>query len=197
MPKLSAVLLDQLAPTVEGLTVHGLGDMPGHLIRRLHQIAVAHFVDAIRECGDLTPVQYATLVAADSQPGIDQRSLGAMIAFDRSTIGDVIQRLEHRGLLRRENDRSDRRAKNVFLTDEGRDLLKRVDPLVVRSQRQFLAPLSDGEQTILMFLLRKLADLSNDMGSALPRIAEASEKTADAETSASDQVGALTGKGPA
>jgi MarR family transcriptional regulator, temperature-dependent positive regulator of motility len=189
MSKVSAALLERSAPAAEGLAIHGLGDMPGHLIRRLHQIGVAHFVNVTQECCDLTPVQYATLVAADSRPGIDQRSLAGMIAFDRSTIGDVIQRLEQRGLLRRENSRSDRRAKHVFLSDEGRALLQRVDPLVVRSQQQFLSPLSDGEQAILMFLLRKLADLSNDMSPAPLRIVDASENenVADVkETSTSD-----------
>jgi MarR family transcriptional regulator, temperature-dependent positive regulator of motility len=174
MAKLSGAVLDRLATNAEGLTLHGLGDMPGHLIRRLHQIGVAHFAEAIRDCGeDLTPVQYATLIAAESQPGIDQRSLAGMIAFDRSTIGDVIQRLEQRGLLRRENNRSDRRAKHVFLTDEGRTVLKQVDPLVIRSQQKLLAPLSEGEQAILMFLLRKLADLSNDMSPAPLRLVDA------------------------
>ncbi len=136
--------------------VHGLGDMPGHLIRRLHQIGVAHFMERTRDEG-ITPVQYGTLIAARNFPGIDQRSLGSLLAFDRSTIGDVIQRLDQRGLLRREDDQIDRRAKRVFLTDAGHDLLDRVDPLIAASQDALLAPLSEGERAILMFLLRKLA----------------------------------------
>lgn len=147
------------------LDIHGIGDMPGHFVRRLHQIATAHFAECTRDSG-LTPVQYATLVAAQSSPGIDQRSLSGLVAFDRSTIGDVVQRLEQRGLLRREDGQIDRRAKQVFLSDKGAELLARIDPAVVASQKAFLSPLSDGEQAILMFLMRKLAMLSNDLSPA-------------------------------
>ncbi len=43
---------------------------PGHLIRRAHQIVVGMFME---ECAafDITPVQYACLVAARENPGLD------------------------------------------------------------------------------------------------------------------------------
>lgn len=146
------------------LDVHGIGDMPGHLIRRLHQIAVARFTEATGS--GLTPIQFAILTAANRFPGVDQQSLARLVAFDRSTIADVVQRLEGRDLLRREASDTDRRAKKVFITPAGSALLAAMDPLVVQAQREILAPLSEGEQAILMFLLRKLAALSNDFSPA-------------------------------
>lgn len=161
-PKLSQ---DESAESVAAL--HRIYGMPGHLIRRAHQISVAAFMESTKAYG-LTPVQYATLTVADSYPGIDQRSLGGMVAFDRSTIGDVIQRLEQRGLLRRENG-EDRRTKLVFLTEEGGSVLDAMDELVLESQVRILQPLSDGEQVILLFLLSKLVNLSSEVGpSPLP-----------------------------
>jgi DNA-binding MarR family transcriptional regulator len=156
---------DEMADSVAAL--HRIYGMPGHLIRRAHQISVAAFMECTKSYG-LTPVQYATLTVADSYPGIDQRSLASMVAFDRSTIGDVIQRLEQRGLLRRENG-EDRRTKLVFLTDEGGEVLEAMDELVLESQVRILQPLSDGEQVILLFLLSKLVNLSSEVGpSPLP-----------------------------
>ena len=67
-------------------------EMPGHLIRRLQQISFALFLDQAKEF-DITPVQYAALVAINNHPGIDQTALCNIIAFDRSTIGDVMGRL--------------------------------------------------------------------------------------------------------
>ena len=63
--------------------------MPGHLIRRAQQIAVAIFIE---ECAayDLTPVQYATLVAVRENEGIDATRLSAIVALDRSTLGNVL-----------------------------------------------------------------------------------------------------------
>ncbi len=148
----------------ENLDIHGIGDMPGHLIRRLHQVAVAHFGEATGS--SLTPVQFAILTATARFSGVDQRTLANLVAFDRSTIGDVVQRLETRQLLRREASDTDRRSKLVFLTETGQSLLSEMYPLVERSQREFLAPLSEGEQDIFMYLIRKLAALSNDFSPA-------------------------------
>jgi hypothetical protein len=49
-------------------------DKPGHLIRRLQQIAVALFMAETKKF-DITPVQYAALLAIDLHPGIDQTAL--------------------------------------------------------------------------------------------------------------------------
>ena len=54
--------------------------LPGHLIRRVHQVSTAYFAE---ECGgDLTAVQYAALVAIGAHPGIDATRLSEIIYFD-------------------------------------------------------------------------------------------------------------------
>ncbi len=47
---------------------------PGHLIRRSQQIAGAIFFEEF-EGYDVTPVQYAALIAIRDRPGMDQRTL--------------------------------------------------------------------------------------------------------------------------
>lgn len=147
------------------LAIHGLSDMPGHLIRRLHQVAVALFSELTADFG-VTPVQYGALAAIARFPAIDQRSLAELVAFDTSTTGDVIRRLEGRGLLTRAPGVTDRRVKHVHLTEAGHALLKEIDPLVMQVQETLMAPLSSGEAAILMFLLRKLVTLSNERSAA-------------------------------
>jgi len=69
--------------------------LAGHLIRRAHQISTAYFLE---ECGgDLTAVQYAALVTIGAHPGIDATRPSEIIYFDRSTIGDVLDRMEGKG----------------------------------------------------------------------------------------------------
>ena len=70
--------------------------LPGHLIRRAHQISTAYFLEACG--GDLTAVQYAALVTIGAPPGIDATRLSEIIYFDRSTIGDVLDRMVFLGL---------------------------------------------------------------------------------------------------
>jgi len=97
-------------------------NMPGHLIRRMHQASQAIFDGEMSRTGfDLTPVQYAALAAIAERPGLDQASLASAIVFDRATTGGVIDRLEGKGYVRREIDRADRRARRLFLEQAGDD----------------------------------------------------------------------------
>jgi MarR family transcriptional regulator, temperature-dependent positive regulator of motility len=95
--------------------------MPGHLARRFHQIAVAVFLAEVEEAGsDLTPVQYAALVAVSATPGIDQVTLAGLIAYDRTTITGVVDRLVQKELVMRRASIDDRRARELNITDAGR-----------------------------------------------------------------------------
>ena len=133
-----------------------LGAMAGHLIRRLHQVSGQVFLRQVQAAGhDLTPVQFAALDALHSHSGIDQGQLSALIAYDRATIGGVVDRLEQKGLVRREISRHDRRAREVSLTPEGERVFSELLPLVRRLQADILAPLDDAERAQFMALARK------------------------------------------
>ena len=109
--------------------MESLYEMPGHLIRRAHQISTAIFAEECAEF-DLTSVQYAALVAIKANPDVDATRLSALIAFDRSTIGDVLERLEAKGSIRRTPSPKDRRVKLLRLTLDGDRLLRSVEPAV-------------------------------------------------------------------
>src|ERR1700735_4026617 len=86
-------------------------DMPGHLARRFQQIAVAVFLTEVEEAGyDLTPVQYVALAAVSANPGLDQVTLAGLIAFDRTTITGVVDRLVQKGLMARHESSRGRRG---------------------------------------------------------------------------------------
>src|ERR1700739_1170754 len=104
------------------LTMDAVYTKPGYLFRRMQQIAVAIFMEECRAF-DLTPVQYASLVAIRTHPGIDATRLSAVIAFDRSTLGNVIERLEAKGLIERKPAAQDKRIKLLYLTKSGASLL--------------------------------------------------------------------------
>lgn len=131
-------------------------DMAGHLIRRLHQQSTQVFQARMQAAGhDVTPVQFATLDAIARQPGIDQASLAATIGFDRATIGGVIERLEHKGLVQRVVSAHDRRARELSLTRAGQRLLAAIRPLVEALQAEILAPLSRAERSAFVSLAHK------------------------------------------
>lgn len=138
---------------------------PGHLIRRAHQISWALFLD---ECADfgITPVQYSALVAIGERPGIDATRLSALIAFDRSTIGNVIERLETRGLVARHPSAEDKRQKLLSLTPAGQKLLLDVEAPVTRVQQRLLNPLTEKERKTFVSLLQRLTTENNEVTSA-------------------------------
>jgi DNA-binding MarR family transcriptional regulator len=146
-------------------------DKPGHLIRRLQQISLALFMDETKAF-EITPVQYAALAAIDSHPGLDQTELCHLIAIDRSTVGDVVTRLERKKLIRRTAGAEDRRTKAVFVTPAGRKLLDGIEPFVETTQARILEPLTAGERTALVRMLKKLVHLNNEHSRAPLRLVE-------------------------
>jgi DNA-binding MarR family transcriptional regulator len=138
---------------------------PGHLIRRCQQIAVAIFMDETKSF-DLTPVQYAALVAVRAQPGVDQTRLVKLIALDRSTIGNVVERLEVKGLITRRTGNTDKRTKRLYPTKQGGVLLDAIGGAVERAQQRILAPLAPAERVRFMTMLARLVDLNNTLSRA-------------------------------
>jgi DNA-binding MarR family transcriptional regulator len=134
--------------------------MPGHLVRRSQQIAVALFMEETAAFG-VTPVQYAALVAIGEQPDIDASRLSQLIAFDRSTLGNVLARLEAKGLIERKGGGEDRRVKRLRITRRGKALLDRIGAAVERAQQRILAPLAPAERRHFMALLTKLVQVNN------------------------------------
>jgi MarR family transcriptional regulator, lower aerobic nicotinate degradation pathway regulator len=142
-----------------------LESLPGHHIRRLHQIAVAVFLHETESHG-LTPVQYAAMQTVGNQPGIDQRTLAGAIGFDTSTIGGVIDRLEARGLVQRNASPDDRRVRLLALTDAGRALLRAAMPSILRAQERMLEPLPTRDKAEFMRMLRILVTANNEFSRA-------------------------------
>lgn len=150
-----------------------LYDLPGHLIRRMHQIAVSAFTAETSAAGfDLTPVQFAALSVLRENPGVDQATLAGMIAYDRVTIGGVIARLEARGYLERVVSETDRRARALRLTDPGAAMLDAIQDAVLRAQDVMLQGLTRDERTSFLKLLRKTTDAGNELSRAPYRPAQ-------------------------
>lgn len=144
-----------------------LRDLPGHLIRRMQQIAVSAFVAEMDRAGqDLTPVQFAVLHMLNDRPGIDQVTLAGLIAYDKVTIGGVIARLEARGLLARTVLPTDRRSRTLQITPAGAEVLARVADPVLRAQDGMLAALTPQERQQLMALLHKAIAGGNHLSRA-------------------------------
>jgi len=145
---------------------------PGHLIRRCLQLHHTMFADGVAG-RNITVPQWAAIRALHEFPGIEQAKLSELIAYDRSTIGGLVDRLEAKGLVARSQHAADRRAKLLNLTAEGQVLFESLHSRVREVTSAFVAPLSPDEAAQLVALLERLLD--RDDGANVDREAHSIE----------------------
>lgn len=126
----------------------------GSLIRRAQQRHAAEWMRLVS--AKITSVQFAALAILADTPGASQRELGDALEIDRSTIADLVARLERHGLVTRAQDEADRRRKVLRLTPAGLRELKRLRPRADAVEQAMTEALSKVEVAELRRLLRGL-----------------------------------------
>jgi DNA-binding MarR family transcriptional regulator len=137
---------------------------PGFLIRRLHQIHGALFLEETRRFG-ITPVQYSLLTALARGGELDQNRLALNIGLERTSVAEVVPRLQERGLLERRRSEQDGRVKLVSLTRKGKALMQRMAPAVQRAHDRTVEALAPAERERFLLHLLALVEANNDIGS--------------------------------
>jgi DNA-binding MarR family transcriptional regulator len=145
---------------------------PGFLIRRLHQLHGSLFLEETRAFA-ITPVQYSLMTALGERGELDQNGLALEIGLERTSVAEVVPRLQERGLLERRPSRSDGRVKLVRLTRKGRSLLKRMAPAVQRAHDRTIDRLAASERDTFLLNLITLVEANNDIGSVPFRLPQA------------------------
>jgi MarR family transcriptional regulator, temperature-dependent positive regulator of motility len=129
---------------------------PGYVARRLYQAYLAAWVRTVD--ATLTGPQFAVLTAVHRYPGVDQGSLAASVALDRSTMADIARRLENRGLVLRESDAKDGRRKLLHLTDLGTAKLAEVNTRARELDEVLLHDYTPTQRARLLDELTELAE---------------------------------------
>jgi DNA-binding MarR family transcriptional regulator len=132
-----------------------LGQRPGFLVRRLHQIHVALFQEKCAKF-EITPLQYSLLSALAVRGLADQTTLAADVALDRTTTTGALKRLEARGFIQRAVRHDDRRARACRLTAPGAALLRKMEQAARAAHRDTLASLSKPDQKRLVTLMQRI-----------------------------------------
>jgi DNA-binding MarR family transcriptional regulator len=152
---------------------------PGFLIRRLHQLHVAVFLEEMSEDA-ITPIQYGLLSVLADSPGLDQLSLAEELGIDRANVADVLARMETRGLVSRVASEADRRRKYCSATEEGLFFVKKYFGNMQRAQERLLYPLDAAERDTFMELIYRVVEANNNLGRApmkqTARMAQAKSK---------------------
>lgn len=131
--------------------------VPAHLARRFHQICTGITAEILAE-EDLTPQGFGVMAAVFEMPGRGQRQLADQMGIDVVSLGQMIDLLEQKHLVKRELDPDDRRARRIYVTKRGADLRNRLRPALLAAQSRLLAPLSKSERTALLDMLVRVIE---------------------------------------
>ncbi|MBZ1351949.1 MarR family winged helix-turn-helix transcriptional regulator [Alcaligenaceae bacterium LF4-65] len=142
---------------------HTIWDRPGYLIRRLHQIHVAMFIEQVAD-GQVTPIQFGLLSVLMMRPGVDQATIGEEMGLDPANVAEILKRLEDRGLVSRVVDPLNRRRKLCLTTPAGKKFVQRYQRDMQLSQQQLLEPLVPAERRMFLDLLVRLVEANNESG---------------------------------
>lgn len=90
------------------------------------------------------------------QEGINQKDLAFLLGIRPQTLGEMLQKLEERGLVERKKSEADGRAIEVTLTDEGRARAAEIAERRKLAAADMFAVLTDEEKEQLSNILDKL-----------------------------------------
>jgi DNA-binding MarR family transcriptional regulator len=104
----------------------------------------------------LEPKEFALLRAAAATEGQSQQAVGDRLKIPSSRMVAFVDALEARGLIERRLNPDDRRARALYLTDAGRELLGRAFTVAAGYEQDLCADLSEQEREQLLALLQRV-----------------------------------------
>ena len=149
---------------MKGNAVGQLTRSPVHLLHRASQAVEVVFASEV-EVESLTPRQLAVLMTVAQNEGLSQTGIVDRTGIDRSTLADIVRRLYKKGLLQRRRTKEDARAYAVKLTEQGRRVLGRVEPLAKRVDDRILDALPAKQRDQFM---RALASIVSTLERTAP-----------------------------
>jgi len=90
------------------------------------------------------------------EDGINQKELAARSLKDQAALTRTLDKLQNRGLIIRQVSPSDRRAFLIFLTDEGKELRKKIEPIAIECLEAAVIGFTSEEISTLKTLLRRV-----------------------------------------
>lgn len=125
---------------------------------RTYQAFSAYSAKHVRQLG-LTPSQFDVLSTLGNTPGMSMHKLGEKTLITKGTLTGIIDRLEEKGLVRREVPEGNRRSFTVVLTSEGERRFEAVFPEHTAYLKQCFAQLEPRELEQMCLSLKKLRKL--------------------------------------
>jgi MarR family transcriptional regulator, organic hydroperoxide resistance regulator len=134
----------------------------GYRLKLLSQLLGRKFQERLEPLG-LTPFHWVVLCCLWQEDGQAIGSIGEKLQQVGGTLTGVLDRMEERGLVRRERDERDRRIWRIWLSDPGRELQQILPPIVLEFQEQILKDIPLAKREQLSSLLDRMIINTSDL----------------------------------
>ena len=152
----STVDRTHLAKWHDVLAPHSLG----YRLKLLAQLGSRRLQEKLEPYG-LTAFHWLVLCCLWQEDGLPTSSIGDKLQQVGGTLTGVLDRMEERGLVRRERDTRDRRIWRIWLTDSGRELQEVLPPLVAKIRDRAVGGFSEADRELFSQLIdRAILNLS-------------------------------------
>lgn len=134
-----------------------LAGIVGYHIAQAMVTTMAGFEQHIGRPFDLRKVEFSLLMLLIANGALPPKRLAATLRLTAPNLTLLLDRLQQRGLLRRQPNPHDGRSQHIVLTDKGMRLARDSAAAAQPMEQQLQGPLSRAEHAMLIELLSRLA----------------------------------------
>lgn len=124
----------------------------------LFTVTHSYMVKCFKKVADtgIHPKQIPMLKILSDRDGVSQSELCKMLGIKPSTVTVSLKRMEKADLVRREQDMKDQRVIRVYLTDKGKDIIRRTKEILKDYEKTMMLGLSEVEVCLLRRMLEQI-----------------------------------------
>lgn len=127
----------------------------GYKVKLVSQLMYRAFLEQLEPYG-LTPFHYLVLCCLWEEDGLSTSGIADKLKQLGATLTGVVDRMEDRNLVYRKRDPDDRRIIRIWLTDEGKRLMKVLPPLGAETLHRATEGISEAEQATILKILDQI-----------------------------------------
>lgn len=132
-----------------------LEDNIGFLLHRSARILRGLVAEALQDL-ELSFHEYVVLRMIEMDFVGTQKEVGRLNGIDRTSMVELVDRMEERGLVVRSRDESDRRKHKLTITPKGKKVFTHAKRLATKAHKTFLSPLQDEQTEALKTYLKTI-----------------------------------------
>jgi DNA-binding MarR family transcriptional regulator len=140
-----------------------LDDLSGYLLGTTHHSMLALVQRRLQEKEvPLTSEQFKVLNLVYLEPGINQKAVAQTLRKDKPGVTRLVEGLERSYLIIRKQDEEDRRNRRLFLTEDGKKVREKIEPIVKEVHDVLYQNISNKEIEQFKEIVRKMRTNINE-----------------------------------